>query len=112
MTTLLELLNDLDDEYGDLRRLVGSLPADAPEWDRSTPAEGWAVRDQISHLAFFDDAGRMAVVEPEVFAKAAALFMAQTGDPMEEHLVKGRAMDGGELLAWWGEAHQAMLRAF
>ncbi len=70
------------------------------------------MRDQISHLAFFDDAGRMAMVEPEVFAKAAELAMAQTGDPMEEHLAKGRAMDGRALLAWWEGAHQGMIKAF
>jgi uncharacterized protein (TIGR03084 family) len=112
MTTLPELLADLEDEFADLRQLVAPLGAHAPEWDRSTPAEGWAVRDQISHLAFFDDAGRMAMVEPEVFAKVAEQAMAQTGDPMEEHLVKGRAMDGQELLAWWDEAHRGMVDAF
>jgi uncharacterized protein (TIGR03084 family) len=112
MTTLPDLLADLEDEFADLRRLVAPLGADAPEWDRATPAEGWAVRDQISHLAFFDDAGRMAMVEPEVFAKAVELAMAKTGDLMEEHLVKGRAMDGHELLAWWDEAHRGMVEAF
>jgi uncharacterized protein (TIGR03084 family) len=112
MTTLPELLADLEDEFADLRQLVAPLRADAPEWDRATPAEGWSVRDQISHLAFFDDAGRTAMVEPEVFAKAAELAMAQTGDPMQEHLGKGRAMDGHQLLAWWDQAHRGMVEAF
>ena len=112
VATLSELLKDVDDEYGDCRRLVDRLPADAPEWDRATPAEGWAVRDQISHLAFFDDAGRRAMVEPEAFARSAAEAMAAGGDPMLAHLVRGRAMDGDALLSWWGEAHQAMMAAF
>jgi uncharacterized protein (TIGR03084 family) len=112
MTTLPELLADLQDEYLDLRRLVGSLAPDAPEWDRSTPAEGWAIRDQISHLAYFDDAGRMAMVDPEAFAKAADLARAQAGDLMEEHLARGRVMDGDQLLGWWGGAHQGMMEAF
>jgi uncharacterized protein (TIGR03084 family) len=112
VATLSELLHDLDDEYDDCRRLVEGLPADAPEWDRPTPAVGWAVRDQISHLAFFDEAGRQAMVEPEAFARSAVEAMAGTGDPMEVHLGRGRAMDGDGLLSWWDGAHRAMTAAF
>lgn len=112
MATLPELLADLDDEYADCRQLVDALPAGAPEWDRATPAEGWAVRDQIGHLAFFDEAGRQAVVEPDAFAHLVAEAMDQAGDPMEVHLVRGRALDGDGLLAWWGGAHTAMMAAF
>src|ERR1700730_7929722 len=112
MTTLPDLLADLQDEYGDLRRLIGSLATDAREWDQPTPAEGWDVRDQISPLAYFDDAGRLAVVEPETFAKEAELVMGAVGDPMEVHLVRGRAMTGDELLGWWDVAHQGMMEVF
>lgn len=109
--TLPVLLEDLEREYADLRQLVGSLPADAPEWDLTTPAEGWAVRDHISHLAFFDEAGRMAVADPGAFARRASGMLEMTGDPMEEHLAKGRSLDGEKLLAWWDSAHQAMAAA-
>ena len=112
MATLPELLVDLDAEYDALRAVVEGLADDAPEWDLPTPADGWAVRDQISHLAFFDDAGRTAMAEPEVFAQSVADVMAATGDPMDVHLVPGRAMGGDELLAWWGTAHRAMVEVF
>lgn len=112
MTTLPELLADLEDEYTDLRMLVEPLADDAPEWDLATPAEGWAVRDQISHLAFFDDAGRMAMVEPGPFEKMVEEVIARGGDPMEPHLLKGRAMGGDELLEWWERAHRGMAGAF
>ena len=48
------------------------------------------MRDQISHLAFFDEAGRMAMVDPDRFAVLAEEVMALVGDPMEVHLVRGR----------------------
>ncbi|MGO8873741.1 MAG: TIGR03084 family metal-binding protein [Acidimicrobiales bacterium] len=115
MTTLTELLADLDAEYADLRSLVAPFRPDAPEWDLATPAEGWAIRDQISHLAYFDDAGRLAMVEPDVFAEAAEAaqrVMAEGGDPMAEHLVRGRLLDGDQLLAWWDRAHTGMMAAF
>jgi uncharacterized protein (TIGR03084 family) len=112
MTTLAELLVDLDAEYGDLHRLVEPLGDNAPEWDRATPAAGWAVRDQISHLAFFDDAGRLAMVEPDAFARSVEVAVTKGGDPMEKHLTRGRAMGGNELLGWWGQAHRGMVDAF
>jgi uncharacterized protein (TIGR03084 family) len=112
MTTLPDLLQDLDAEYDDLRAFVAELDNSAPEWDLPTPAQGWAVRDQISHLAFFDDAGRMAMVDPVDFAAMVDRLVAISGDPMEVHLKKGRSMGGDELLEWWGSAHRAMVEAF
>ena len=114
MTTLADLLVDLDAEYDDLRGVVDGLGDTAPEWDLPTPAAGWAVRDQISHLAYFDDAGRLAMVDPDTFARTVeeAMAMASRGDPMEVHLARGRSMGGDELLAWWGGAHRAMVEAF
>lgn len=112
MTTLADLLVDLDAEYDELRAVVGGLADDAPEWDLPTPAEGWAVRDQISHLAYFDDAGRLAMVDPEAFARSVGEVLASTGDPMEVHLARGRSMGGTELLEWWGTAHREMVAAF
>ncbi|MGD0314097.1 MAG: TIGR03084 family metal-binding protein [Acidimicrobiales bacterium] len=111
MATLPELLDDLEDEYADARGLVDPLAADAPEWDRPTPAVGWAVRDQISHLAFFDDVARMALVEPDEFTVMAEAALAIDGDPMEEHLIRGRSMDGDALRTWWEGAHRGMTDA-
>ena len=82
------------------------------EWDLPTPADGWAVRDQISHLAYFDDGGRMAMVDPDAFARSVEEVLAATGDPMDVHLVRGRAVGGDELLSWWDGAHRAMVDAF
>ena len=112
MSALDELLVDLEAEYEDARGLVDALPDDASEWDLPTPAEGWAVRDQVSHLAFFDDLGRMAMVEPEVFAVKAEGIIESGRDPMQEHLVAGRSMGGDALLEWWSGAHRAMAEAF
>jgi uncharacterized protein (TIGR03084 family) len=112
MTTLPGLLADLDAEYGDLQATVAALSDADPRWDVATPAEGWAVRDQISHLAYFDEAGRMAVVEPDAFARSVDEVLAAPGDPMEVHLARGRAMGGDELLEWWAGAHRGMVDAF
>jgi uncharacterized protein (TIGR03084 family) len=106
--TLGDLLVDLDAEHLDLDGLVGSL--DEAAWDRATPSVGWLVRDQVSHLAFFDDAALLAMEDPAAFAAMVDAAMA-AGDPMEEHLRRGRALTGAELLAWWRASRAAMVAA-
>jgi uncharacterized protein (TIGR03084 family) len=108
-TTLPGLLEDLEAEHGDLERLVGSL--DEASWGLATPAEGWAIRDQISHLAFFDDAATAAIMDPETFTATAEAALAAGGDPMEEHLRRGRSIPGRDVLAWWREARRHMMAA-
>src|SRR5580704_13971169 len=49
--------------------MLGLLDEDS--WGLATPAAGWAVRDQVSHLAFFDDAATMAIVDPDAFVPMA-----------------------------------------
>jgi uncharacterized protein (TIGR03084 family) len=110
--TLPELLGDLEGEYVDLRRRVAPLSTDDPRWDLLTPADGWMVRDQISHLAYFDGLARRSVTDPISFAKEAKELMDAPGDPMDDHLRRGRSMSGDELLTWWDEEHAAMAVAF
>jgi uncharacterized protein (TIGR03084 family) len=112
MSDFKNLLDDLEAEHLDLLRIVKPLAADAPEWDVLTPAEGWAVRDEISHLAYFDAAAHLAITEPQKFALMAEAFMAQEGDPMEGHLTRGRSMNGDELVDWWETSHRGMAEAF
>jgi uncharacterized protein (TIGR03084 family) len=107
-TTASALLDDLDAEHLDLDSLVASL--DEAGWGRPTPADGWAVRDQVSHLAFFDDAAVSAMTDPDGFAALVDAALAG-GDPMQEHLRRGRAMTGPELLRWWRTSRQAMVSA-
>jgi uncharacterized protein (TIGR03083 family) len=76
---------DLRAEHDQLDEFVGSL--DDLEWDRQTPAAGWAVRDQISHLAFFDDAAALALEDPEAFiplAQAATDARAPDQRPLDD----------------------------
>ena len=51
-------------------RWLDALVADLPEdrWDTPTPAAGWSVRDQISHLADGEELAATALAEPAAFA--------------------------------------------
>ncbi len=104
--------SDLRDEHQQLDEIVA--PLSHLQWDQQTPAAGWAVRDQISHLAFFDDAASLALEDPETFApmaQSAYELLAAGDDPMLEHLELGRSMSPEDLLVWWRHARTRLLSA-
>jgi len=106
--TLGDTVADLEAEHAELDALLA--PLDEAAWALATPAAGWAVRDQVSHLAFFDEAADLAMRDPGRFAALAEALVGAEGDPMEEHLRRGRALAGHEVLAWWRRARGAMVR--
>jgi uncharacterized protein (TIGR03084 family) len=107
-TSLADLLVDLEAEHRDLDALVA--PLDEAGWNQGTPAPGWAVRDQVSHLAYFDDAAVLAMTDLSRFQALVAEAMAGP-DPMAEHLRRGRDLSGAELLSWWRASREAMVAA-
>jgi uncharacterized protein (TIGR03084 family) len=106
------VLEDLAAEHEELDALVAGL--DEEGWDAPTPAPGWAVRDQVGHLAFFDAQARDALADPDSFTSAVAAVMA---DPvaearwMDDHLTEARGLAAGELLEWWRAERAALLAA-
>jgi hypothetical protein len=63
--TTSELLADLVDETRVVDGMIAAL--DDAAWEWPTPAEGWWVRDQVSHLAYFDETATLAVTDPDRF---------------------------------------------
>ena len=104
------LCTDLYDEHASLDELVLGLEDDA--WDRMTPAEPWAIRDQISHLAFFDEQATLAVSEPDRFNANLATIAEDVQAFTDAPLDFGRALPPSEVLSWWRGARTEMLRAF
>jgi uncharacterized protein (TIGR03084 family) len=101
---------DLDAEHEALDEVVGVLPP--ASWDRPTPAEGWSVRDQISHLAWVDERAVEAVCDPDTFlAGVAELGRLAPDDPMRVGVNLGRAMPAAGVLGWWREARGRLLGA-
>src|SRR5438105_54291 len=106
MSNLAEIVADLAAEQAELERMIAGLSDDA--WERATHAPGWAVRDQVAHLAYFDEQAALAMSDADAF-RAAARELA-TADPSEPpYIPKGRAMNAGQLLAWWREASSALI---
>lgn len=105
-----EIRSDLAAEHADLDGVLAAIPD--PAWDTPTPAEGWTVRDQVSHLAFFDEQAHLAVTAVDAFSSGLA---AAAGDPsgfMDAPLERGRTMQPAEVLGWWRRVRQEMVESF
>ncbi len=98
------ITNDLVAEHESLDALVQELPDAA--WEVSTPAAGWAVRDQISHLWYFDDQAILAATDPDAFLAHAKGLLTAASDPSVEH---GRSVPPRQLLEDWREGRARML---
>ncbi|NUO99283.1 MAG: TIGR03084 family protein [Nonomuraea sp.] len=100
-----ELLADLRAETDALEALLTPLTPD--RWETPTPAEGWAVRDQVSHLAWFDDAAALAVADPAAFQA----LIARAGS-VDDLAAESRAMPPPELHAWFRTARARSYEVF
>ncbi|MHB1986967.1 MAG: TIGR03084 family metal-binding protein [Acidimicrobiales bacterium] len=108
MSRIEELCSDLTAELHALDAAVADLTAH--EWQRATPAQGWDVRDQISHLAFFDVAAALAIVAPDRFEEhKRALFAGKAGQ--DEDVTLGRTVPPEQLLRSWRGARHDLRRA-
>ena len=106
---LTALIDDLNAEHGALDAVVEGIRED--EWDRPTPAPGWRVRDQIGHLAFFDQRAHMAITDPDAFVaeRDAALQDFDSFGELAGQL--GREHTGLLLLSAWRTARALSLDA-
>jgi uncharacterized protein (TIGR03084 family) len=102
------LCDDLVAETADLEALVSPLSEDA--WATPTPAEGWDVKDQIAHLAYFDDRARDAMTDPDRFR--AERDEAVTQPDLVDRIAEGnRRGTPAETLAWFRQARTTLVAA-
>ena len=102
------LAADLAAESAVTRALVAGL--DEAGWHTPTPAAGWDIADQISHLAYFDDVAVQSAVRPDEFRAD----LAATRDSVNADTIAARYRDrtGAELLAWFDTARAQLLATF
>jgi uncharacterized protein (TIGR03084 family) len=101
------ICDDLAAEHGDLDNIVAGL--DDEQWIIDTPSPGWAIRDQISHLWFFDQRALMALTDPATFADDMQWLAANGGT--EASVAPGRSLPPAELLCSWREDRQRLIEA-
>ncbi|MBI4883471.1 MAG: TIGR03084 family protein [Actinobacteria bacterium] len=101
------ICNDLAAEHLALDGFVAKL--DEAGWSAPTPASGWSVRDQISHLWFFDQRATMALQDPDAFQADMVDLIAGGGTALS--VAPGRALTGRQLLSAWRNDREALVAA-
>jgi uncharacterized protein (TIGR03084 family) len=104
------LADDLAAESAVLRGLLARL--DDAGWQTPTPAAGWAVRDQVSHLAHFDDVAVRAATEPDAFTAELAESVAEGGIDPDQVAARYRALPPEALLSWFDSSRNGLIEVF
>ncbi len=107
---LQSLLDDLRDETKVVESmLIGIRPAD---WSLATPADGWSIGDQVTHLAYFDEAATLAAVDEEGFRVHAGLLESHGPDFAAWVADENRSIDPSDQYEWFRQARDRLIRAF
>lgn len=86
-------------------------PAAPGAWSLPTPCEGWSVSDQVSHLAYFDEAATASVQDPDRFGQLREDAIRLGATFCDEVAERYRGKEPAALLAWWGAARAEMTGA-
>jgi uncharacterized protein (TIGR03084 family) len=97
-----QLCDDLQAERADLLGLLDPLGDDA--WRTATPAPGWAIVDQATHLAWFDEAAGRAITDPDGFRAERGQVLADVDGFVDAVARRHHDRPGGEVLAWMRSA--------
>jgi uncharacterized protein (TIGR03084 family) len=103
------LCDDLLAERADLVELLA--PLDEGQWHTPTPAPGWSVLDEVTHLAWFDDAARQALLEPELFLPTRDEALADVDGYVDRVTQANRHLAGGQVVAWLERAGEQLVEA-
>jgi uncharacterized protein (TIGR03084 family) len=104
-----DLADDLAAETVALRQLVVGL--DEQGWWRDTPAPGWSIADQISHLAHFDEAAIQSATRPREFQDELTQFLAD-GVDADAIAERYRTIPPATLLDWFDTSRADLLKTF
>ena len=105
---LASLCEDVLAEHRQLAELLQGC--DESDWNEPTPADGWVVRDQIVHLAYFDESARTALTEAATFERIRD-GIADIQLHIDGALRLGDGRSGVELLSWWEDERTALVAA-
>ena len=104
------MIEDLAAETAALRALVDPL-ADA-DWRLATPAPGWIIADQVSHLAYFDEAALTSATDPDAFLAELARLAASGAVDADVIAAQYRHLTPAELRDWFGRTRSRLLSIF
>ena len=104
------LADDLALETASLVALLDALTE--ADWARPSPAPGWSVSDQVSHLAYFDDMSVLAAVDRAEFERRRDEGPPDADRITERVAKEFRGMEPAALHAWFVRARADLDRVY
>jgi uncharacterized protein (TIGR03084 family) len=102
------ICNDLTMEQEELETIVSGL--DEKQWLMQTACDLWTIKDEIIHLAYFDDRAAFAARDPEGFSQHLKEDIGRDFSGMAAHIENASAgKSTGEILQWWKEQRSILL---
>jgi uncharacterized protein (TIGR03084 family) len=108
-----DICKDLADEQAALDDIVKDL--DEAGWQTVTPFYGWRIKDEISHIAYFDRAAFLAATDVKAFNKDVEKMLEGFTNFDDMHAKvnsEGGALSGADLLSWWRKERAQLIEAF
>jgi uncharacterized protein (TIGR03084 family) len=107
---MLALAADVSAESVVTRDLISGL--DEAAWHTPTPAAGWDITDQVSHLAYFDEVTIASAVDSDAFIAERTAVEAAGGIDPDTIAARFHDQAGAQLLDWFDTARQQLLATF
>lgn len=101
------ICNDLKAEHEELEGVLADL--DENQWEMKTPFLTWRIKDEIRHLAYFDDRAALAATDPEAFNHHLEEVLKDFGAFEKTLETVGLDMSPEQLMDWWREQRKIML---
>jgi uncharacterized protein (TIGR03084 family) len=87
-------------------------PLSEADWNIATPAPGWVVRDQVTHLSYFDETAVQTVMDPAAFGAARTEALADVNAFTKAVSVRFQALPGADVLSWFRESRRRLVEVF
>jgi uncharacterized protein (TIGR03084 family) len=94
-----EAVAELAAEHADIEAVLRALTPE--QWDAPSPAAGWTIRDQVSHLADTNEICVDTITGGPRPLNAQAAMFSSPEEFTEAGCERGRAMSTGDVLEWW-----------
>lgn len=104
-----QIIADLTAEGDDLDRLVSGI--DPEQWRRPTPAPGWTIAHQISHLTTSDRLAELAATDAVAFRGLLAELSGDVSEAADAGAAEFAGDEPEQLLSRWRDARSGLLGA-
>ena len=108
-----KLIKDLDGEYRALDDMVA--PLSEAQWEITTPFANWTIREQMCHVAYFEEAARLSATDGDAFTQNMNRMMEGLTNAdafFEKTNMIGKEKSVPELLSWWRKERELLLSAY